>query len=239
MNREMELRMEDESRRFLRYVVPGLVYGIETLLLVFIAAPDPTIHAVMQYMNGKDNLGVAVTAFIASGGLGFIFASAHHYCNRHIPFDKKRLDHRPILLKLHESELIKLTEEEHSLIGSDSPLGRKKAEVVSSAYWYEHLESHAKGKARLDVLGNNAHSLGAARIASLLAVISAVLICGHCFVLDPSPCAILRFIVMLILGLGATTMFHMSWSYVAEIAQCIYDRILENELTLHKRKSDG
>jgi len=34
----------EEARRFLRYVMPGLVYGVQTLLWLFILFPDWTAH---------------------------------------------------------------------------------------------------------------------------------------------------------------------------------------------------
>lgn len=67
----------DEARRFLRYVMPGLVYGVETLLLLFIVFPKWTQHLILDVV-AKDGVGAALGGVLASGALGYIFATLHH-----------------------------------------------------------------------------------------------------------------------------------------------------------------
>ena len=88
--------MSDEGRRFLRYVIPGLVYGVETLLFLFIVLPETTV-SVLAKISDKDGLGAIVGVFLASGGLGYIFAAVHHWVLWHCRFEEEVFDHRRVI----------------------------------------------------------------------------------------------------------------------------------------------
>jgi len=64
----------DEARRFLRYLLPGLLYAVETLGLLAVVLPSVALDAV-RALKAEGNLGFLVTTFIASGALGFLFSS--------------------------------------------------------------------------------------------------------------------------------------------------------------------
>lgn len=68
--------MED-TRRFLRFVIPGLTFIIETLFYLLLSNPDWVLTQLSSL--GKDYNGAAVllTALLLSGGMGFLFNIIH------------------------------------------------------------------------------------------------------------------------------------------------------------------
>lgn len=68
----------DEARRFLRYVTPGLVFLVETLLLLWVLLPDWPEEQLRQIKKDA-GLGFVLAAILGSGGLGFVFSIAHHW----------------------------------------------------------------------------------------------------------------------------------------------------------------
>lgn len=137
--------MDDEVRRFLRYVMPGLVYGVETLLFLYIVMPGFTV-CIIENFHDKEGLGAIVGVFLASGGLGYIFAAVHHWVHWHLPLDGK--------LKAREEE------ESNSLALWYSLLNEK----------------HKLGTAGIEHLRSQAHALGTARIASCFALITTIIV---------------------------------------------------------------
>jgi len=65
----------EEARRFLRYVIPGLLFFIEISLYLFFSAHRQFISALKEL--GKD-LAFPVSLFLASGGIGFLLGVLYH-----------------------------------------------------------------------------------------------------------------------------------------------------------------
>src|SRR3970040_1571748 len=102
--------MNEEGIRFFRYVLPGLVFFIETLLFAYIILPEQTVCFLNDHFQ---ELGAAAAVFLASGGLGFIFASIHHFVHWQpcfSCFEKGIFDHRELVTKLHDSQQIVIDE---------------------------------------------------------------------------------------------------------------------------------
>ncbi len=213
----------EEARRFLRHVMPGFVYGIETFAGLFLVFPEWTgLH--LSGLTGKESLGVVVGAIFVSGALGYVFATMHHWLHWHV--DKDILDHRPVINRLRERGLI--PDE------AASQLGRKEALVRSMALWYERVRENGPievvADKKLVSLGDSIHGLGAARVASVFALITVLGFCFTIGTLQLDAWSIFRFALMLGLTVGATYLFHKAYYNVGEIAQAIYDRILEDAL---------
>jgi len=63
-----------EAERFLRYVVPGLIFFIELLIYLLISG-----DICFSQLIGKVNpIGIAISGFLASGGLGFLFGIIYY-----------------------------------------------------------------------------------------------------------------------------------------------------------------
>ena len=118
----------EEARRFLRHVMPGFVYGIETFAGLLLVFPEwKGLH--LSGLTGKESLGIVIATLFVSGALGYVFATMHHWWHWHV--DKDILDHRPVINRLRERELIPKE--------VASQLDRKQALVLSLALWYERV----------------------------------------------------------------------------------------------------
>lgn len=71
-----------DARRFLRLVLPGVIY-ITLVLAACLVGGDIKLEALTQYPAGPSGsdgaLGVAVGAIVVSGGLGFLFLQIHFF----------------------------------------------------------------------------------------------------------------------------------------------------------------
>jgi len=127
--------MADDPRRFLRYVLPGLVFGIDLVFLLWLLRPElvgPRLVAV------KKEAGLALVAgsVFASGGLGLIFSSIHHVI--HWRQGTLFVDHRLHLERLVKAGILELPD-----VGKDKGeqcayIGRLTCEaswMVSVAIW--------------------------------------------------------------------------------------------------------
>lgn len=215
----------DEARRFLRYVVPGLVYGVETLVLVLIADPGWTLDQLKTV--SKDVVGVALTAFLASGALGYIFAALHHLFLWWIESDV--FNH--VELAKSRPELLGKTRSE--LLGGEpdkKELTREGAMVRAWTYWYGDSKRVAAvpeyGRDKLDSLGDQAHGLGAARVASAFALATALWICWKADKLAWN----WGVFSMVILGALVLTAFQCGYRRVAKIAFQLWERIVWKSL---------
>lgn len=101
--------------------------------------------------------------------------------------------------------------------------------MISLAHWYG---PRADGKSiadttykKLDSLGDQAHAFGAARVASLLSLGTALAFCFKIGTFTLNFESTVRFVIMLLIGLGVTYLFHDAYRRVGTIAQAIYDRI--------------
>jgi hypothetical protein len=208
--------------------MPGFVYGLETIVGLFVLFPDWT-RAQLSALAGEESLGVAIAAIFVSGALGYVFATIHHWWHWHV--DAPVLDHRPLITRLRARRLI--------VDELGGQLDRRQALILSMALWYDRVRDNGAiqlgADKKLTSLGDSIHGLGAARIASVFALLTVLGIsaCIGTFRFELGP--IVRFIVVLVLTLGATVLFHKAYINVGEIAQGIYDAILGNALAREQR----
>ena len=101
----------DEARRFLRYLIPGTLFFVQTALVLFAILPKWTIESV-QTATGKGTfdggkaLGLALGFLATSGTLGFLLSMVHHSLYWHYPIWYKAVDHRGFLKSLKKAGLI-------------------------------------------------------------------------------------------------------------------------------------
>lgn len=203
----------DEARRFLRYVMPGLVYGVETLLLLWIANPQWTQYVVGSFIN-QDNAGTILgSLLLAFGALGYIFAAIHHvchwWCNERCDANDRILDHRSI-----------------EPYGNKHP---KEAMAASYAEWYMLMNRGkigADGNNKVGSLGDQAHGLGAASFASAFALATATFVICITNAYHLGGMLTIYFITMLLVGVGITCLFNIGYRRVGEIAHLTYEKIL-------------
>ena len=67
----------DETRRFLRYVVPTLVFLTEVALLLLVTQKGCLLGGVSARLK-NGGAGFAALLLAVAGGLGYLFSLAHH-----------------------------------------------------------------------------------------------------------------------------------------------------------------
>ena len=183
----------DEARRFLRYVTPGLVYGVLTFLWLFIVFPEWT-NSQIRDLAAKDSIGVALAGLFASGVLGYVFATCHHLL--HWRFDEGILDHRPLINRLRKNGQM-------SNPPNNSEVTRTEALQRSFALWYQCVKNGSITDAadkKVSSLGDQTHGLCAARVASLFALVTALLLCPAIGAINLGFIPMIRFALMIMLA---------------------------------------
>lgn len=190
----------DDARKFLRYVAPGVIFGTLTLLWLFIV--DPGVTSKIFGIIEESALGAALGGLLMSGGLGYILATIHH--NWHAKYDEDILDHSPLIKSL-----------------GFCPDSREEALVISTALWCQMRDKEYIKDAtfkKLESFGNQVHALGTARVASIFALMVAVM-----FSIPFGPSV--NFIIMYLLGISVFIMFDLAYRRVGIFAQGVYDQI--------------
>jgi|GEM_PF-3372281 len=216
----------DEGRRFLRYVLPGLIYSVETTLLIWITCPNWVNTLCLSLNSNKDNLTAQVLgSVLVFAALGYIFSSAFHtlhlFCNRSCKEEDRILDHRFIASCIKEKY-------------ENSP---DTAMAISYAQWYKQINLgniHVDANKKVQSLGDQAFGFGAAFMASNFAILSALIICA--FELQYQHYPIGRLAIMHLVGLSITYWFGSAYERVGKIAHETYEIILDDALSIKPKK---
>lgn len=219
----------DEARRFLRYVMPGYVYIVETGLLLLIVFPCWTVQGI-ETLAENDSVGTALGSILVAGVVGYIFATVHHWCHWHLCIDKEILKHTPLIERLIGTQILK----EPKIDETGALEKEKKALEISWAYWYQ-LRGQAisfDGVRKIDSLGDQAHALGTTRIASFFAVVTTLVFCFAIGTYHIDGESVIRFVGMLLLGVILILLFHRGYERVGKLGQAIYDRTFEDAIRM-------
>jgi hypothetical protein len=162
----------DEARRFLRYVIPGLVFGTHVVVLLLVLLPTWSAAA-LQGLSQDTGVGVAVAVLVASGGLGFVFGAVHHALHWQPWYSV--VDHRPLVQFLHPAYIeVRLVEgvadsRPATARWSVETVSRRDAWLIVTTFWYQRIRSVGRLEAadpRTIGLTDSMHSLGTAFIAA-------------------------------------------------------------------------
>ncbi|MBW2741707.1 MAG: hypothetical protein JRE64_23335 [Deltaproteobacteria bacterium] len=160
----------EEARRFLRYVIPGLLLFIEVSIYLFFSAHAQFISSLRKW--GKD-LAFPVTIFLASGGVGFLLGVVYHSIYWTKGFRALAVNHVPLIQDCVERGWLKLTHRGDGSKLDISKLTQSGAWRVVTAYWHERRECSERIKAanaRTDSLTDIMHGLGATFVGSLFSI---------------------------------------------------------------------
>jgi hypothetical protein len=176
----------DEARRFLRYVIPGLSFIVQAMLLLWELKPGWTVELVAGLSSDK-GIGILIATLLGSGGLGFVFSIFHHSLlwRGHWRWITGPMDYRDLIERLRRRNLLRLLDAQSGdVLNSDRAPDRFVAWAIVTALWHERVMTSEEeednmiksAEPRADSLTNLVHSMGTARIASLSAVLLAVII---------------------------------------------------------------
>ncbi|MFH1976501.1 MAG: hypothetical protein ABIJ52_13260 [Pseudomonadota bacterium] len=224
----------NETRRFLRYITPGVLFGFLILLFLWIAVPGWTISILKSYIAAKEkSITIIIGSLFISGALGYLFATMHHWCHWYLPIDKNVINHTEQIKKLREKGFI-------PPITCVQPNPRLEALTIVSILWFERLgDSSPVGNSenRVAAFSDLAHSAGTARVASACALMAAILLCMLYGNWNPSVPNVIRFILMVVIGIMIICLFHDAYQRTGKISQQLYDQILEHNL--EKEQANG
>lgn len=205
--------------------MPGLVFGTETLLWLFIVFPDWTQQQIFPRISEKNGLGFVLGGVLMSGALGYIFATIHHVVHHYfnLKIDRGILDHSRLINRL-------IVEKAIPVEPNSGVVNREEALAISTMIWCRlkdkgHFDGDATYK-KFEYYGDQTHALGAARIASVFAFVTALMFCFTIGTPNITCGSSTRFVLMLALGGGVICIFHYAYRYLGTFAQDVYDRIV-------------
>lgn len=169
----------DEARRFLRYVIPGLVLIIEVSLYSWVSIDlffaDKKFFEELKNLFLKNNIAAPISAFLASGGAGFLLGVI--YYTAYWPILKRfslGVDHTELINDAINRGWLKLRkrEKDDTFVNADK-LNIFGAWRIVTSLWHERKESSEKIKAanpRIDSLTDIMHGSGTMFIGSIIAI---------------------------------------------------------------------
>ncbi|MBI3934991.1 MAG: hypothetical protein HY316_09895 [Acidobacteria bacterium] len=222
----------DDARRFLRFIAPGALFGLETAVLLLLLRPDWFLSRLAELKNAN-GLGFAVAGLLASGGLGFLFSAIHHEV--HWSWESV-FDHSGLIRGLIEAQQL------HVLVltpsGVENPLSskdvtREKALAVVGAMWHGRSDQPPiKGAdVRVVALSDIAHSAGIARIASFFALATAIITASCVSQFSPHLWPFVRFVIAVALGVASIWLFGRTYRRVGSLSQAVIEQVLLASLT--------
>jgi hypothetical protein len=252
----------DDSRRFLRYVMPGLVFGVQVGGLLYIVYPDLVWKTIAEFSGSEKNaLAAVIASFLVSGALGYIFAAIHHewlrgemavyvrttaawLCRWNI--EKRWLKWLKWLGNclaglLEPSSVLDHTGwvKKHYARGEgEPPLERPEAEALVWKDYYQQIEPNGiiskAVQGRIESLADQAHGFGAARIASVFALVTFWWRCAEFSWRDeptslPRFWTLPRFWIATIVGVMICWSLWHAFNRLGTAAQRVFERVMEDD----------
>jgi hypothetical protein len=153
----------NEARRFIRYVIPGILFAIQLTIVLWMLRQD-LVADYLRALNEDNGIGLVLAGVLVSGGLGVMFSAIHH-----------SLHWRPRETVLHYGKFLEVLGEREILTLDGQPpknLSRKEAWALVTRLWHERVETSDKIKGadpRIEGLIDMAHSTGTMRVAGFAA----------------------------------------------------------------------
>jgi hypothetical protein len=172
----------DEARRFLRYVIPGLSFVVQLVLLLCELIPDWTFPTLKYLLSSDRGIGIALAALLGTGGLGFLFSMFHHELLWGGPrWVAGPIDHSDLIEWLRQRDLLLLLDARSGValdaLDETKP-DRFQSWAIVTALWHERIQPSRgmsrkikSANPRIDSLVNTMHSMGTSRVASVAAIL--------------------------------------------------------------------
>lgn len=240
----------DETRRFIRYVIPGLSFIFLVLLFMWLIIPDWTIEKIKDLLTTK-NIGIPISALLISTGIGFIFGIIHHQtlwcCPKKIKiyncwlrklFKILLIDFIPFNFTIFLNDLknrnyIKFYNIKDNDIIEKNIDDRFDAWKIICGLLYSRLKTNCKIESiepRADSLINSAHSMGTARIAFVSAIIVTFLILSQVAVISFETSALIHFVTFLVVCIFLLFCHKRGYQRSMLIAQKFIEQVLADVL---------
>jgi len=135
-----------EARRFLRYVIPGLVFLIEVALYLWLSDYSlcETQKSFTNFIkNQSKDIAFPITLFVASGGIGFLLGILYHtlYWIEEIPnIFLPRVNHTQLIESAINGGWIEVYKYKNRNLSLVNTLNRSDAWCSVTAFCHEHLQ---------------------------------------------------------------------------------------------------
>lgn len=237
----------DEARRFLRYILPGLVFSVLLLIFLLISDTDKTI-CFLKEASDKGIAGVIAGTFLASGALGYIFSVIYWALYWSWPLiNYIAIDHKSLLKELTRKRKIKIVNISGNTVlldeNSKSKKSKRKAWVIFSQHWWASMIKNDIDKDKfipIDRLADITHAIGTAFIGILFLLITCItwVIIHFCYLKSEfSIFKVLVFITLLILLLLAFGRnYWVTHRFLQSVLNSAFANIVENQFKKNVRR---
>lgn len=157
--------MNDVSK-FIRYTLPGLVCCTELLVALLLSDGSSTLKYI-QSVNAKDNIGLILGTFLASGALGYIFSQIYFGILWLFPNSCFAIDHRNVFIDY--SDKIDITSIKGDSIMPDT-LSKRDAQTIFLQQWFANAKENNEIEGIEPIVGrlyDTTHGIGATLIGSI------------------------------------------------------------------------
>jgi len=212
----------EEARRFLRYVIPGLLLMIEVSLYLWLSSYQQFVQLIKEL--GED-IAFPISIFLASGGIGFLLGVVYYtlYWTKGIRLIA--VNHLPLIEDVVKRGWLKLQRRDDGKEVDVKELTQSGAWRIVTSFWHERKESSLRIKAanaRTDSLADIMHGLGTTFIGSIIAI--PVWVFTHFKFSGESPCLYLYIIPLLI-----SFVHFVNFRRVTKDLQSVVDIIMADE----------
>lgn len=221
----------DEARRFLRFIMPGALFGMLSIAMLILLVPHWTLPK-LGALNRDLGIGLAVAGLVGSGALGYALSAIHHQLAWSLP-KWSRINHLDLARRLLEGATPAVVANQLGRNGNLAPLAagaldREMAQALLVSLWYQRLgeEPIKSGDPKVQALADTAHSAGIARVAALAAFATSLGVAAIVGQRSLELEAICRFLGAVMIGVGSTVLFWKTYLRVGRMAE----RVIENVL---------
>lgn len=165
-----------EIKKFLRYTIPGLIFGVEYALLIFFSNPIDVRASLGPNLKDIINAGSGVVGLLAAGGISFIFSAIYH----DIVHIGRRL-YIPYVLGIDYLKVIKAAEKKYLIsfeVIEDDIVNNIKADDLTQSgawrilcsYWNSNFE--LSQDTLTHSLADLLHATGTILVANIVAILA-------------------------------------------------------------------
>lgn len=233
----------DEARRFLRYIIPGMIFSLEVYLLVWLVAPTWTI-ALVKELKAEAGVGTVLAGVVCAGGFGYLLGLIHHSVFWRLRGDRG-IDYRGMVTSLAQRmDFYSIPDKTILDQNTLARLSRLEAWTIVNVIWYTRREANKiKGiDPKFQYFGDLVNSMGAARIGALLAasILLLLLVLGSDVAseLGRDTRSTLRAILALAVSGGLVWLYETSYRRTSRILELCSEQALHDVIAA-ETKAEG
>lgn len=219
----------NDARRFLRFLVPGALYGFETALLLSVLRPD-WIDLALRAVGQTEGLLPVAGGLVASGVLGFLFGVIHQEIQSTFG---GAIDHSGFVRGLvRNGTLVQVVTDEPVRELAVAEVTPQSALAIITAEWHQRADAAPIRGAtiRVDSLFDIGHSSGAGLVASAISIVTAFSVAAFNSHVSSATWDVTRFFIACLISLSLVLLFWRTNRRVTALTQAVIEQTLLNAL---------